>query len=69
MNARPPIRCLTRSLLATTLLSATALAQAATASAVFAGGCFWCIETDFEKLPGVLGVESGYTAGNTAKPT
>lgn len=55
--------------LAALLLSATALAHAASASAVFAGGCFWCIEADFEKLPGVLSVESGYTAGKTANPT
>ena len=39
------------------------------ATAVFAGGCFWCIEADFEKLPGVIGVESGYTAGKTPNPT
>lgn len=39
------------------------------ASAIFAGGCFWCIEKDFEKLQGVIEVESGYTAGKTAKPT
>ena len=39
------------------------------AYALFAGGCFWCIEADFEKLTGVLAVESGYTAGKTAKPT
>lgn len=39
------------------------------ATAIFAGGCFWCIEKDFEKLPGVLEVESGYTAGWTENPT
>ena len=39
------------------------------ASAIFAGGCFWCIEKDFEKLPGVIEVESGYTAGQTKNPT
>lgn len=41
----------------------------AMAYALFAGGCFWCIEADFEKLPGVLEVESGYTAGQTPHPT
>ncbi len=39
------------------------------AYALFAGGCFWCIEADFEKLAGVLEVESGYTAGQTRQPT
>ena len=39
------------------------------ATAIFAGGCFWCMEQDFEKLPGVVEVESGYTAGWTANPS
>jgi peptide-methionine (S)-S-oxide reductase len=39
------------------------------AYALFAGGCFWCIEADFEKLAGVVAVESGYTAGQTPNPT
>lgn len=51
------------------LSAVAATAQAATATAVFAGGCFWCIEADFEKLAGVSEVESGYTAGKTANPT
>jgi peptide-methionine (S)-S-oxide reductase len=40
-----------------------------TAYATFAGGCFWCIEADFEKVGGVLTVTSGYTGGEVANPT
>ena len=39
-----------------------------TRSAVFAGGCFWCTESDFENLPGVLMVVAGYTGGDLANP-
>lgn len=39
------------------------------ARATFAGGCFWCVESDFEKVDGVLEVISGYTGGNTENPT
>ena len=38
-------------------------------SAVFAGGCFWCTESDFEKIEGVIDVISGYTGGSMADPT
>jgi len=37
--------------------------------AVFAGGCFWCLEHDLEVLPGVISAESGYSGGTTANPT
>ncbi|QYK41923.1 MAG: peptide-methionine (S)-S-oxide reductase MsrA [Paracoccaceae bacterium] len=37
--------------------------------AYLAGGCFWCVEADFEKVPGVRGVVSGYTGGTTENPT
>src|SRR4030042_3933493 len=37
--------------------------------ATFAGGCFWCTEADFEKLPGVVKVISGYTGGGKENPT
>ena len=40
-----------------------------TRTAVFAGGCFWCTESDFEKLPGVLEALSGYTGGRMENPT
>lgn len=66
MNIQHPLKAFTLALL---LISTTAAVQAATATAVFAGGCFWCIEKDFEALPGVVAVESGYTAGKTTHPT
>jgi len=40
-----------------------------TRSAVFAGGCFWCTESDFEKVAGVLEAISGYTGGHVDNPT
>ena len=40
-----------------------------TQAAVFAGGCFWCTESDFEKVDGVIDVISGYTGGRAANPT
>jgi len=43
--------------------------KSAQAEAVFAGGCFWCVEADFEKLPGVIEAVSGYAGGHTKNPT
>ncbi|MGL4233063.1 MAG: peptide-methionine (S)-S-oxide reductase MsrA [Casimicrobium sp.] len=40
-----------------------------TAKATFAGGCFWCVESDFDKIDGVISTTSGYTGGKTANPT
>jgi peptide-methionine (S)-S-oxide reductase len=37
--------------------------------ATFAGGCFWCMEEAFEKVPGVISVTSGYTGGEAVSPT
>jgi peptide-methionine (S)-S-oxide reductase len=56
-------------------LAAGATAQApATATpkpavATFAGGCFWCVEADFDKVDGVISTTSGYIGGKTANPT
>jgi peptide-methionine (S)-S-oxide reductase len=43
-------------------------APGARASAVFAGGCFWCTEADFDNIPGVIATTSGYTGGRVANP-
>ena len=37
--------------------------------ATFAGGCFWCMEAPFDKLPGVVSVTSGYSGGQSKNPT
>ena len=42
---------------------------AAAEKAIFAGGCFWCMEADFEKLEGVTDVISGFTGGELKNPT
>jgi peptide-methionine (S)-S-oxide reductase len=39
------------------------------AAAVFAGGCFWCTESDFDKIPGVLSTTSGFTGGKLRDPS
>ena len=41
----------------------------ATETAIVAGGCFWCVEADFEGVRGVIEVVSGYTGGSVANPT
>ena len=51
------------------LLWPLAPAHAGVEEAVLAGGCFWCLEHDLEKLPGVLSVESGYSGGSLRNPT
>jgi peptide-methionine (S)-S-oxide reductase len=50
-------------------LSISSTAEAEVRKAVVAGGCFWCVESDFEGLPGVLDAVSGYTGGTSQNPT
>jgi peptide-methionine (S)-S-oxide reductase len=61
------------SLLVVVALAGPAAAQTAPkagqAVATFAGGCFWCVESDFDHVPGVVATISGYTGGHVANPT
>ncbi len=54
--------------LAATLRAAPAPA-AGTETLTVAGGCFWCVESDFESVPGVIGAVSGFTGGSVSNPT
>ncbi len=51
------------------LLRALPAPASGTETLTVAGGCFWCVESDFESVPGVVGAVSGYTGGTTADPT
>lgn len=51
------------------LVMGTPLAQSGEATAVFAGGCFWCMESDFQDRAGVVDVISGFTGGKLKNPT
>lgn len=61
MNSKPGVFLV----LLATVFSPNALAD----KAVLAGGCFWCMESDFEKLKGVTDVISGFTGGTLKDPT
>jgi peptide-methionine (S)-S-oxide reductase len=50
-------------------LMTTGAAHADTAKAVVAGGCFWCVESDFERVPGVIEAISGFAGGSVDNPT
>lgn len=55
---------------ATALVLTTSTANAQKLEPViFAGGCFWCVESDFDQIPGVVRTTSGYTGGSIENPT
>ena len=74
---RRQMRVIGRSIVLSLLLSLGALASAMgqagepqrSAIATFAGGCFWCVEADFDKVDGVISTTSGYTGGHTPNPS
>ena len=58
-----------RLLVLAALFLAALPAFAQNAKATFAGGCFWCTQSDLEKVPGVISVVAGYTGGQVKSPT
>ncbi|MFT5395115.1 MAG: peptide-methionine (S)-S-oxide reductase [Gammaproteobacteria bacterium] len=60
---------MSRIILAVVLYSFQIVSFAATDVAIFAGGCFWCMEGPFDKLDGVVSSTSGYSGGHTENPT
>lgn len=54
---------------ATSNSTAAVASRDAAATAIFAGGCFWCMEKPFDELPGVIDTTSGYTGGSVANPS
>jgi len=57
------------SFISITTLDAASKKPTQNASIILAGGCFWCIESDYEKLKGIISVVSGYTGGHIKNPT
>ncbi|AIQ97909.1 Peptide methionine sulfoxide reductase MsrA [Prochlorococcus sp. MIT 0801] len=62
-------RLLVFSMLLQLLIACPSQAFAESEEAIFAGGCFWCLEHDLEKLDGVVSAESGYSGGDLINPT
>jgi peptide methionine sulfoxide reductase msrA/msrB len=56
-------------LAAAAMIGAAPLSSGKPQTAIFAGGCFWSMQSAFEKVYGVMSVTSGYTAGKTTRPT
>lgn len=65
------MRAILYSVIATFLIAATSAPALARniQTVIVAGGCFWCVESDFDKVKGVIDTKSGYTGGTTRNPT
>ncbi len=64
-----PVIRLLLALLSLSGLSVPAWSASASASAIFAGGCFWCMESAYQEVPGVTDVVSGFSGGSHPNPT
>ena len=51
------------------LMTSNLFSSENTETAIFAGGCFWCLQHDFDQVPGVVSTTAGYAGGNTKNPT
>ena len=69
MKLRSHNLLLALAVVAAAVFSPAAVMAQAVAKATFAGGCFWCVEADFDKVAGVISTTSGYTGGTVAKPS
>ena len=70
MKARVRLACWVGGLLLTAAWAPTAAATASEpATAIFAGGCFWCMEPPYDELDGVISTTSGYIGGHKTHPT
>jgi peptide-methionine (S)-S-oxide reductase len=74
MTMRTPLFALLFVAIASSAVAQTQPEKPATAgrplaTATFAGGCFWCVESDFDKIDGVISTTSGYIGGHKANPT
>ena len=58
-----------RIIFAALILTAGAAQAQERETAIFAGGCFWCVESDFDHVEGVVETTSGYTGGTVADPS
>jgi len=56
-------------IIAAALVAGISASQAASETAIFAGGCFWCVESDMDEVKGVTSTTSGYAGGSKANPT